>query len=852
MSKQKKKPAAATKRRGRPVKAARAKTPKSDQRMPRKVSAKTFGRGKGEEGPRAWFLPQIESAYSRLSARGAAALAAPKRAGRGKGFTSSYQPGKTEEILEPVAPTTWLGLLAEYKRRKAAAQAARKAMPVVGVAALTAPAIPGARNWLPLGPSVVLDGQTVGAQPVAGRVAGIAVAPGGQIVLAASACGGVFRSDDGGTTWQSLMDSFDIDPTNFASTSLACGAIAIDPVDPQRIYVGTGEGDTNQIFQSRIVNALPAYRGIGPISSTDGGQTWSVESTAADSPQLAGEAFFELAVDPINRDQVVGATSKGLYRRGPKAGGGFEWAIQRPNVHCSVVVAFADNTAHYFAAEWGVGVFHSTDGAGWAAVGTGFPTANVDRIALAVPPNNPDVLYAFVAKPNGTKLGVFRLDGVGGAWKSVANVPDVLPLDKYGHSQGDYDLAIAVDPGDVNLIFLAGSYDKNADPGGGSIWRCRVQPSGNAFRIVNPASIGTHAHADVHVIIHTPGDPTELWCGCDGGVYLNRSPGTDGEFASQNNGLACLCSNFFAQHPTDPNILITGLQDNGTARTDSGPIWKHVFWGDGGYCVINWADPNRVLVFMNGTVWRATDGGASHDSWSDKPVWDFGWATMTQPVVTTPYNPDTPAEAEIVAVGAGNLVFVSPDFGTAWPTNQRIDLGNNSGDAFALAFASPDRLFIGTATGQVFRADRTDNSWSLTRIDDAAAGPLGVAGLISDIGVDWGDGTLNSIYVAFGGAGDRRHVWRFDGTQWQDRSGPDSPGGLLNVEHNALIVDRAAPNNIYAGADIGVWHSLDSGANWAPMENGLPDAPVYDLQIHPTQRLLRATTHGRGLYEIPL
>jgi hypothetical protein len=156
---------------------------------------------------------------------------------------------------------------------------------------------------------------------------------------------------------------------------------------------------------------------------------------------------------------------------------------------------------------------------------------------------------------------------------------------------------------------------------------------------------------------------------------------------------------------------------------------------------------------MNGKVWRATDGGASHDSWSDNSVWEFGWATMTQPVVTTPYNPDTPAEAGIVAVGAGNLVFVSPDFGTTWPMNQRIDLGANSGDAFALAFASPDRLFIGTATGQVFRADRNGNGWSLTRIDDAAAGPLGVAGLISDIGVDWGDGTLNSIYVAFGGAG---------------------------------------------------------------------------------------------------
>ena len=78
------------------------------------------------------------------------------------------------------------------------------------------------------------------------------------------------------------------------------------------------------------------------------------------------------------------------------------------------------------------------------------------------------------------------------------------------------------------------------------------------------------------------------------------------------------------------------------------------------------------------------------------------------------------------------------------------------------------------------------------------------------------------------------------------------PTSLLDVEHNALAVDRTAPNNVYVGADIGVWHSNNGGIDWQPLENGLPDAPVFDLQIHPTQRLLRAATYGRGVYEIPL
>jgi photosystem II stability/assembly factor-like uncharacterized protein len=99
--------------------------------------------------------------------------------------------------------------------------------------------------------------------------------------------------------------------------------------------------------------------------------------------------------------------------------------------------------------------------------------------------------------------------------------------------------------------------------------------------------------------------------------------------------------------------------------------------------------------------------------------------------------------------------------------------------------------------------------------------------------------------------GSAPRVWWFDGARWRPRNGA-AGASLLNVEHNALAVDPAVPNNVYVGADIGVWHSDDGGQTWHPFENGLPDAPVFDLQIHPTQRLLRAATYGRGVYEIPL
>ncbi len=813
-----------------------------------------------ESGPRKWLFPILESAYTVLAPRGALATRGggiPRgrvRAGgkRAPGtFRSQLQPGEGENVLSSPSADIWVDRLREYKLRKAASFIAR----TTRGPAIPGAIVPGAKNWSPLGPSVVLNGQAQGFPSVGGRISGIAIAPGGQIVYAASANGGVFRSDDAGQSWRSLMDSFDLDPTNFASTSLACGAIAIDPRDPNRIYVGTGEGDTHALFSSRIVNSLPAYRGIGPIRSDDGGATWVVENTAPGSPGLAGKAFFALAVDPTNRENVIAATTDGLYQRTIGAGGKPSWVRRRPGVHSSVAVTSSTSSTRFFAAEWGKGVFQSPNGQTWSALAANFPTAQVGRIALGVQPNNRTVAYAFVADVNGLALGVYRRESANGFWTKIANVPDVLPSDN-GSSQGDYDLAIAVDPNDANLIYLGGSYFADGNFWPASIWRCRVQTSGTGYRFGSATSIGVRAHADVHVLTHAPGDSNALWVGGDGGAFLNRDPRNSTNFGSRNNGLACLCPTFFGQHPTDPNVLFCGLQDNGTARTAGGAVWKHVNWGDGGYCLINWANPQQVLVFANGTVYRATDGGLDHDSWTPK---EFPWAMMTEPIVSAPYNPASPADARLVALGSakqiGNtvrpVVYLSPDFGVTWPTVVPIP---TTAGIYSLAFASATRFFVGTSAGEVFRVQRTGTAWNVTRIDNVPAHPLGLQGLISDIAIDWADASLGSIYVAFGGLGDARRVWRFNGIGWEVRSGPAgaSSGNLLDVEHNALCVDPVAPNNVYVGADIGVWHSSNRGLNWEPLPNGLPDAPIFDLQIHPTRRLLRATAHGRGLYEFPL
>lgn len=809
-----------------------------------------------ESGPRGWLMPLLESAYTKLVPRGELLAGATRGAARGPvaltggaaaGFRSRFQPGVGESILADVSQSVWLDRLSAYKMRKAAtAQATGLPAHAVGS---RGPAVPGQKNWVFLGPSVILNGQAQGLPPIGGRVAGLAVAPGGRLVYAASANGGVFRSDDAGMTWRALMDAFDLQPTDFASTSLACGAIAIDRNDPRRIYVGTGEGDTNAIFTRRITNALPAYRGVGPIRSDDGGDNWVSEPSASGSPTLAGKAFFALAVDPANRENVVGATSDGLFQRVIGAANKPEWVQRRTGVHSSVVVTSASNVTRFCAAEWGKGVFQSADGATWTPLGTGFPNQDVGRIALGVQFNNSNLVYAIVANTDGALLGVYRLDGPATAWKLIEDAPDVLPVDASGGSQGDYDLAIAVDPTDPDLIYLGGSYYNDPQFWPSSIWRCKIVASGSGYRVGTSDPIGERVHADVHALVHSPGDPNGLWATCDGGVFLNRDPRNSDNFDARNNGLACLCPNYFGQHPTDPSTLFSGFQDNGTARTSGGPIWKHVNGGDGGYCLINWSNPQQVLVFANGRVYRATDGGQDHNSWSQR---QFPWRMMTEPIDGPPYNPSKPADANVVAVAAGSEVYISTDFGASWASTPLAI--PTQGGVFSMEFVSGARFYVGTTAGEVFVVERSTGSWQVRRIDSAVGGALGLQGLISDISVDWADTSGNSVYITFGGMGDYRHVWHFDGTRWQARSGPpgSNMSNLLDVEHNAVVVDPKAPANVYVGADIGVWHSPDSGQSWKPLPNGLPEAPVFDLQIHPTRHLLRATTHGRGLFEYRL
>lgn len=755
-------------------------------------------------------------------------------------------------------------------------------------------AVAGQLNWVPLGPLGVEKGQAETMPVVSGRVKSIAVAPGGQRVYIATANGGVWYSGNSGKTWRSLFDQFDNSTSLNAvndTDSLSCGAIAIVPGagnSTDRIYVGTGEGN----------GMNDAYLGVGPLMSPDGGLTWIRETG---TPGLIGQGFYAMVIDPDDPNHVIAGTSSGLYTR--DASGAWTRQGMAGNAVTGLTVAKGATGKRFYASVWisGAGnrVFTSTDGDNWTAAGTGFPTNRIGRTTVAAHPTTPELCYALVtfdgpdpasptdANPmSGHFHGVYRLDTrVNNTWWPVSTgMPgNLFGSDRTGGAgQGWYDNWIVVSPNNPNRFFLAGSTVESAGAWSGSIFRCDVQAqqdaAGNTVITGSNVYIGGSTHADVHNLAFTPNDPEQLWVGCDGGIYMTRQASGSGNiFQSLNAGLQTLTMNHLGMHPDEEDTFFCSAQDNGGLRYFGEDIWQHSFAGDSGFCLINWKRRNEVLSTYNNQMIDFSNNYGKRDntinylsSRRNVPIVANEVVQFYAPIVNIPFKPGLPdAQADMVAFGS-DRPWITTNFASSWfplPSRNAGSASKHTSDAAftgnakirSLAFADSKNLLVGVSNGRILKYTDSSagNDWTTvgnpTRLDTAP----GSGGITTDV-MDLVVHPINSnqFYAVFGGViGSKSHIWFFDGTNWNDKSGTGADV-LLDVHFNTLVIHPDIPDQMYAGCDLGVWRSINGGSNWTPFSNGLPETAIIDLHISSRNlpgggklTMLRASTYGRGVFE---
>jgi hypothetical protein len=622
----------------------------------------------------------------------------------------------------------------------------------------------------------------------------------------------------------------------------------------------------------------------------------------------SGEASL-YAYDDEGRRHLLWRAQWSKYLRLMPFSVGYEWVRPNPAADyvpapavtwaSSVVVGRRGDQTAFFCAFWNGGIYRSLDaGRTWQIVGLnapGIPGA-VGRITLAVQATNTSVLYAQIQ--NGQ---IWRYDvaaGLGGNWVRMANEPanyvggvgmGVPP------PQGDYDLVIAVAPDDVNRIYLGGS-TVNAPPAGppppqmwsASIYRCDVNVAGATMA---NTYIGTSAHADLHALVFTPGQANALWAATDGGLFYAADPakvaGAPGSldrlFTSLNTGLASMTVNGLGQHPTQDAIVFSANQDNGQQRYTGAAAWAMPLFplGDSGRVVVNptpAGNGQQVLATYTGMrIYRSADGGNAWLAAGAIPVVANDSANFYAPLVTA-----TAAAGALAArvVFGTRAPWYSADFGQNWLAVGGI-LGpaapNTAFNINAMALSADAlQLYVGLMNGQIWKYIDAGGvagpvNWgAAAQLDNAVAGPLPAwaAVPITSIVVDPDPATNgNAIFITLGGdltaqAAGWQRVWYYDNVAaaWQQRSGPlagGTPQNLLNVQFNTLVARRVGgATQLFAGSDVGVWRSNDGGATWAPFSTALPEAPVLDLKLFPAAgaipTLLRAATHGRGVFEYVL
>ena len=662
-----------------------------------------------------------------------------------------------------------------------------------------------------------------------------------KILYVGAAGGGVWQSTDGGVTFKPVFDDY----------PQSVGAIAVDPQEPdQVIWVGTGECWTR--------NSVSVGNGL--YRSSDGGKNWRLMGLPK------SERISSIKINPRNSNEVyvgvMGALwgdseDRGVYKT---ADGGASWQkilYVDPTTGCSDLAMDPNDPNTLYAAFWefrrtaysfnsggeNCALYKSADGGTtWNKIHNGFPEGKMGRIAIAIAPSSPNILYSVIESEKDEGKGLYRSNDGGASWE---------------HLNKDFELAvrpfyfsrIVVDPRNPDVVCKAGL--------SGSI----SKDGGKTFR-----PIGSGVHSDIHDFWFDVNDSGRIYLGSDGGVYRSWDGGTVWEMVK---GLPVSQYYHVTVDMQQPFRVYGGLQDNGSwigPSASPGGIeprdWQGVGYGDGFRVYPHPEDPNICYSEMQGAegLWRVDISKAQIKTikpYAEEgdPKLRFNWNT---PISTSVHQPSR------LYVGS-QFVHRSEDQGETWekispdlttndPAKQRqeesggLSTDNSGAENHCTVFTIAESPL----DAQVIWAGTDDGNVQLTM--DGGKNWANVGGNIPGLPKNtWvyhiEPSTFNkqTAYAVFDGHTQNdgnTYVYKTtDGGQsWTSIVTDDIQGFARSIQE-----DFVNPNLLYLGTELGLYITVDGGRNWSKFTNNMPAVAVHHLTLHPRDHALVLATHGRGI-----
>ena len=713
-------------------------------------------------------------------------------------------------------------------------------------------------------PAVKVDSETIsglgarniGSAVMSGRVSAIdAVHEGSRLtVYIGAASGGVWKSFNGGTTYKPVFDKQPVQ---------SIGAVTIDPSNSKTVWVGTGESWTR--------NSVSIGDGI--YKSVDGGDNWTNVGLGNT------ERISRILVDPSHTDTVYACAPGKLWADSDDRGvykttdGGKTWtkALKGGNAStgCSMISMDSQNPNTLFAGMWDFrrkgwtfrsggdspeapsasALLKSTDGgATWSDLdektAKGLPPKPWGRIAVAVAPSKPNVVYAFIeaAIP---KNGLYRSDDGGATWQA-------MDRSQYMVWRPFYFANLIVDPKDENKVYKP------------DLTLIASSDGGKSF-----SSVGGGAHGDFHALWIDPDNPDHLITGDDGGVWYSYDSANTWWKAEN------LPISQFYHVSVDmdlPYNVYGGLQDNSSwvgASAYPGGIaasqWESMFGGDGFWMFADTSDPTYIYAeSQGGEIGRINR--KTHEIRGIKPLpgykegkLRFNWNT---PIHLSPTQKGT------VYIGA-QFLFRTQDHGQTWqrispdlttndPEKQKqeqsggVTIDNSSAEMHETIYAiaesprDPNVIWAGTDDGNLQLTRDGGKTWT-----NVVGNVPGLPRFAWVSYVDASHFDAGTAYATFDlhMFGDMRpYVFRTRdfGKTWTAIVPPESSmKGYAHVVREDLV----HRDLLFVGTELGLWISLDGGKQWAQYKGGeIPNVAVRDLAIHPRDRALVIATHGRGIW----